>query len=124
MLDVAAQLQAMGTYVDSIFLFDAVSRQILAQRRDIVSTVKYCRHAVRSDDADLVAKYETYTTVPDENGQTYQVVDPFARNKIRPWFGHVALSAPKEVDFASARFRGSHGAMGGVGWIGPYTPVP
>ncbi len=115
-LAVAAALRTVDISVDSMFLFDAVSRQVLADGRDIVSSVQYCRHAVRSDDPALVAKYEKYIDVPDGLGGVGQVVNPFTKNKMRPWFGHVALTAPKGVDFATARFRGTHGALGGVGW--------
>ncbi len=114
-LAVAAKLHKENTPVDSMFLFDAVSRQIMNDDTKIVPSVKFCRHAVRSDDADLVSKYETYIVKDFPIGMK-SVPDPVRTNKMRPWFGHVALEAPKEVDFKMSRFRGSHGALGGVGW--------
>ena len=122
-LAVAAKLEKEKKIVDSMFLFDAVSRQIMEDDTRIVTSVKYCRHAVRSDDADLVSKYETYI-VKDFPVGMKSVPDPLRTNKMRPWFGHVALDAPKGVDFKSNRFRGTHGALGGVGWKDVPEDVP
>lgn len=123
-LTAASRLRDLQVEVDSMFLFDAVSRQVLVDSSDIVDSVKYCRHAVRSDDADLVDKYETYSVNSSIFGYKVQVASPFTANKMRPWFGHVALTAPKGVDFQARRFRGSHGALGGVGWKDVPEDVP
>jgi len=123
-LAVAAKLGAVGKSIDSMFLFDAVSRQVLLGSSDIVSSVKFCRHAVRTDDADLVGKYETYLVNRTFFGERIAVASPVATNKTRPWFGHVALQAPRGVDFAKHVFRGSHGALGGVGWSDVPEDIP
>ena len=123
-LAVASKLKDAGTEIDSMFLFDAVSRQVLLNSSDIVSTVKYCRHAVRTDDAKLVDKYEPYAVDYSALGYRLTVTNPLATNKMRPYFGHVALTAPAGVDFKSNRFFGSHGALGGVGWKDVPEDVP
>lgn len=99
--------------VDSLFLFDAVARHILLTGRSVPSNVQYCRHAMRSQDAAFVRKYETYLL---DNKWTGSWASPFASNVTRPWFSNVGGDPGGCKNYQKNVFLGSHGALGGVGW--------
>lgn len=102
-----------GIAVDSLFLFDAVARHILLTGRSVPANVQYCRHAMRSQDAAFVRKYETYIL---DNKWTGSWASPFASNVTRPWFGNVGGEPGGCKNYQRHHFLGSHGALGGVGW--------
>ena len=110
----AEYIAASKLKIDSLFLFDAVARDLLAYGPTVSANVTYCRHAIRSQDAAFVSKYESYLVKSEWLG--IAVTNPFVSNVTRPWFGGVGKTAAGGVDFRSRTFKGSHGALGGVGW--------
>ena len=102
-------LERDGVPVDSLFLFDAVSRDEFPGGKVIPANVRFSRHARRSLAADFVAKY---AGALDGLG----LFGGF-ENPIRPMFGNVGLTWRGDGDHQPAQsFLGSHGALGGVGW--------
>lgn len=110
---VAQLLGWEGVPVDSLFLFDAVARHILLTGRSVPANVQYCRHAMRSQDAAFVRKYETYLL---DNSWTGSWASPFSSNVTRPWFSNVGGEPGGCKNYGKRHFLGSHGALGGVGW--------
>jgi hypothetical protein len=94
--------------VDSMFLFDAVARHRYQGGEIVPGNVAFCRHAMRSQSPLFVLKYEG--SISD-----HWALGP-GSNPTRPLFGHTGLTAKAGVDFAKSTFKGSHGALGGVGW--------
>ena len=95
-------LEENGTPVDSLFLFDAVARHVYPGGEVIPANVRYSRHARRSQDQAFVAKYEGSIG--------------FGQNPTRPSFGNTGTTFQGGGDHKAAVFKGSHGALGGVGW--------
>lgn len=95
-------LEEEGVPIDALFLFDAVARHIYPGGEVIPSNVRYSRHAMRSQDAKFVAKYEGSIG----RGQ----------NPCRPSFGNTGTSFRGSGDHRRTTIVGSHGALGGVGW--------
>ena len=114
----AAELLAWrGFEVDGLFLFDPVERvpsrgSICA--KPIPQTVKFSRVAHRSLDPTIVKKYEGVL-----NDSLYNLNLPGLRkigNPIRPEFGTFKVIPCGISDHQTKTFKGSHGALGGVGW--------
>ena len=95
-------LEAEGVPVAGLFLFDAVARHIYAGGEVIPANVAYSRHARRSQDSAFVAKYEGSIG----RGQ----------NPCRPSFGNTGTTFKGGGDHEFTIVKGSHGALGGVGW--------
>ena len=89
--------------VYALFLFDAVARDIWTHGRVIPTNVAYASHAVRSNNAAFVKKYD---------GR----IGGGIGNPARPWFGHTARKHKGATEYHEQEFLGSHGALGGVGW--------
>ncbi len=106
-------LAASSVKVDSLFLFDAVARHILAYGRTVSANTAYCAHAIRNQTQAYQDTHETFLLRSSTFG-TWR--NPFASNVTRPSFGGVAGTAEPGVQFESQVFTGSHGALGGVGW--------
>ncbi len=102
----AERLTAQGIWVDGLFLFDPVARHVFPGGEVIPSKVRFVRVARRSLDPGLVQAHE-------KNALTAHLP---VSNPMRPWFGTTGLSYQGDGDFKSKEFRGSHGALGGVGW--------
>lgn len=100
----AEYLDELGIPVHSLWLFDAVARHIYSGGEVIPRNVAYSRHAVRSDDPELIRRYEGSIGI--------------GQNPMRPSFGHTGMTAVRTPngDHKHKIFRGSHGALGGVGW--------
>ena len=92
--------------VDGMFLFDPVARHMSSGGEVVPANVKQTWVARRSLDPELVRKYEKAELT------AYLPVS----NPMRPWFGGTATRALGTGLFKSETFRGSHGALGGVGW--------
>ena len=88
--------------MDSLFLFDAVARHIYPGGEVIPANVRYSRHARRSQDAAFVKKYEGSIGT--------------GQNPCRPSFGNTGVTYKGGGDHRAMIFKGSHGALGGVGW--------
>jgi hypothetical protein len=101
----AELLQERGFVVDGLFLFDAVARHVWSSLggTGIPGNVALSVHAVRSTDPAFVARYEGS-------------INGGLGNPVRPWFGGTALSTPNTGNHDRQQFKGSHGAIGGVGW--------
>jgi hypothetical protein len=137
----AETLEKDGVYVKAMFLFDPVARHMCAGGEVIPANVRRAYVAYRSLDADIVARYEGTISaggapMPGKIG-TFSVwkaatllhpVDALfdyatTGNPIRPTFGKTAtkMAGARFRQDGKARmvvktFRGSHGALGGVGW--------
>lgn len=100
----AEYLDGLGIPVHSLWLFDAVARHVYSGGEVIPANVAYSRHAVRTDDAEMIRRYEGSIGV--------------GQNPMRPSFGHTGMTAVRTPngDHQHRVFRGSHGALGGVGW--------
>jgi hypothetical protein len=137
----AETLQKDGINVRALFLFDPVARHMCSGGEVIPANVDRAYVAYRSLDADIVARYEaTISTggspMPDKIGKfsiwnAATLFNPVGAaieyatngNPIRPSFGKTAtqMAGPRYRQDGKARmvvktFRGSHGALGGVGW--------
>jgi len=86
--------------VDGMFLFDPVARHFTPGGEGIPANVRYSRTALRSRDPALIAKYEP-------------LINPC--NPMRPSFGNIDLTPVGGGIHEQMTFRGSHGALGGVG---------
>lgn len=106
-------LARSGVKVESLFLFDAVARHVLAYGRTVSANTAYCAHAIRNQEQAWQDKYESFL-IKSETFGTWR--NPFASNVTRPYFGGVCTTAESGVTFDKAIFKGSHGALGGVGW--------
>lgn len=101
-------LSARKIHVDGMFLFDPVARHIYQGGEVIPANVDKAWVAVRSLDPQLVAKYES-TNIP--------LISQLTRNPMRPSFGSTGTKYLGPQGNCHVRhFRGSHGALGGVGW--------
>ncbi len=100
----AEYLNELNVPVHSLWLFDAVARHVYTGGEVIPANVAYSRHAVRTDDAEMIRRYEGSIGV--------------GQNPMRPSFGHTGMTAVRTPngDHQHRIFRGSHGALGGVGW--------
>jgi hypothetical protein len=102
-------LEKQNVPVDALFLFDAVARHIYSGGEVIPKNVHFSRHARRELNWHMVLKYEG--TFSDVGG----VVN--MSNPMRPSFGNTGLTWRGDGDHLPAKpFKGTHGALGGVGW--------
>jgi len=108
----AESLEKDGIPIDSMFLFDAVARHHYTGGEVIPANVEFSCHAVRDLNAlMMILKYEG--SFADHK------LLPNASNPMRPTFGNTGITwrgNGKEEDHLLKSFRGSHGALGGVGW--------
>ena len=102
----AEWLKAKGIKIDSMFLFDPVARHIYDGGEVIPDNVAFSRVAQRDQSWRFVTKYEG--TITDGAGKT--------SNPARPSFGQTALKWTGSNDYQAKSFKGTHGALGGVGW--------
>ncbi len=103
----AEMLQREGIKVDSMFLFDPVARHIYKGGETVPDNVAFTRIAQRDQSWSFVFKYEG--TISDGLGDT--------SNPTRPSFGHTGLNWQGFNDYQTPTiFKGTHGALGGVGW--------
>lgn len=115
----AEMLGQHGIEIDSLFLFDAVARHTASGGEVIPANVKFSRHARRDQSVTFVLKYES--TFSDLKGSPVDVLGSAnfyaASNPTRPTFGNTGLTWKGKGDHEIATvFKGSHGALGGVGW--------
>ncbi|MCC8937539.1 hypothetical protein H8A99_13925 [Bradyrhizobium sp. Arg68] len=100
-------LHKQGIRVDAMFLFDPVARHASKGGVVVPANVHLLYIARRLLDPVLVAKYD-------------HSIGPFwhtmFHNPMRVFFGETAVSHATSVKAKIAAFRGSHGAIGGVGW--------
>lgn len=132
----AAELLAMrGAQVDGLFLFDPVVRAPLSRAsvctKSIPQNVRFSRTASRSLDPAIVKKYEgtllmkPYNLLPVATKRDARILeklpfvgtDPLLGNPVRPEFGTFLVSPCGIGDHQTRKFTGSHGALGGVGWV-------
>ncbi|MBR1155195.1 alpha/beta hydrolase fold domain-containing protein [Bradyrhizobium sp. JYMT SZCCT0428] len=115
-LEAAEQLSIRNVQVDGLFLFDPVTRaptrgSVCA--KSIPQNVRFSRTASRSLDQALVKKYEGVLPMKPYN---LAALPALRGNPIRPEFGTFTVSPCGTGDHQSKTFKGSHGALGGVGW--------
>ncbi len=105
----AEHLASEGVPVHSMFLFDPVARHIYDGGEVIPANVAFSRVARRDQSWAFVKKYEG--TLSDETwlGDTSNPCRPFFGNTGQNWLGLGDHKTPTV-------FKGSHGALGGVGW--------
>jgi hypothetical protein len=102
-------LKKEGLKVKALFLFDAVARHLYRGGEIIPDNVEFSRHARRDQSLIFVLKYEATIQDDPRLGKT--------SNPTRPSFGNTGLQWAGAGDHERATpFRGSHGALGGVGW--------
>ena len=103
----AERLKQDGIKIDSMFLFDPVARHIYQGGEVIPDNVEFSRIAQRDQSWHFVMKYEGTTS--DGLGKT--------SNPTRPSFGQTGLNWRGFNDYQTpTKFKGTHGALGGVGW--------
>jgi pimeloyl-ACP methyl ester carboxylesterase len=137
----AETLQKDGVPVKALFLFDPVARHMCSGGEVIPANVRRAYVAYRALDADIVARYEATISaggapMPDKIGKfsvwkAATLFNPVGAaieyvtngNPIRPTFGKTAtqMAGPRfredgKASMVVKTFRGSHGALGGVGW--------
>jgi hypothetical protein len=100
-------LEKQGRAVDALFLFDPVARHASEGGEVVPANVALLFIARRRLDPALVAKYD-HTIGPLRHALFH--------NPIRVFFGETAVSHAPSVEATIESFRGSHGAVGGVGW--------
>jgi len=121
-LEAAELLSLRGVQVDGLFLFDPVARVPtdpvtgvpITCVKSIPQNVRFSRAAHRSLDPGIVKKYEGVL-----NDSLYNLKLPGLRrsgNPIRPEFGTFKVNPCGIGDHQTKTFKGSHGALGGVGW--------
>ncbi len=103
-------LERSKTQVDAMFLLDPVARHLTRGGEIIPASVRQVWTARRSTDPALVAKYDN-TIGPKIGGSRF-----IAHNPMRAFFGATGLSYCGTGTSTTRNFRGSHGALGGVGW--------
>lgn len=109
----AAQiLQELSVSVTALILFDPVARHFTPGGEGIPGNVLHSRIAIRTKDLNLVKKYEN--SIPLEI-YGVKLFDDWC-NPMRPEFGNIDLSPETKGDHEVRLFKGSHGALGGVGW--------
>lgn len=116
---VAEMLAQRGIEVDSLFLFDAVARHASSGGEVIPANVRFSRHARRDQSLTFVLRYEsTFSDLQDSKVDVLGLANFFAAsNPTRPTFGNTGLTWYGDGDHQVATaFKGSHGALGGVGW--------
>ena len=105
----AELLEAQGVPVHSMFLFDPVARHVYPGGEVIPSNVAFSRVARRDQSWSFVMKYEGTLKTSDTLGDS--------SNPCRPFFGSTGLNWRGFGDHRTPTvFKGSHGALGGVGW--------
>ncbi len=115
----AEMLAGHGIEVDSLFLFDAVARHTASGGEVIPANVRFSRHARRNQSLMFVLKYEsTFSDLKESKVDVLGSANFFAAsNPTRPTFGNTGLTWRGNGDHEIATsFKGSHGALGGVGW--------
>ncbi len=100
-------LQKDQIKVEAMFLFDPVARHMSEGGEVIPGNVAKAWVARRKLDPDLVRA--------GERGGVLTAYLPFS-NPMRPWFGETGTRAIAPCKLTEQWFRGSHGALGGVGW--------
>jgi hypothetical protein len=115
-LDAAVLLSFRNIQIDGLFLFDPVVRAPTPSSVDVKSipqNVRFSRTASRSLDPAIVKKYEGVLPIKPYNLASI----PMLRgNPIRPEFGTLVVNPCGLGDHQTKTFKGSHGALGGVGW--------
>ncbi len=105
----AEQLEMIGVPVHSMFLFDPVARHIYPGGEVIPANVAFSRIARRDQSWSFVMKYEGTLSDSKKLGDS--------SNPCRPFFGNTGLTWRGFGDHRTPTvFKGSHGALGGVGW--------
>ena len=105
----AEQLEGLGVPVHSMFLFDPVARHVYPGGEVIPSNVAFSRVARRDQSWEFVKKYEGTLSDSPRLGDS--------SNPCRPFFGNTGLNWRGTGDHRTPTvFKGSHGALGGVGW--------
>jgi hypothetical protein len=132
-LEAAEMLGMRGIQVDGLFLFDPVVRRPSRSSvcvKSIPVNVRFSRTASRSLDPEIVDRYEgalpvkPYNLLPLATKQNAMVLEkipivnkgPWRGNPIRPEFGKFLVSPCGVGNHQTKKFKGSHGAVGGVGW--------
>lgn len=102
-------LEGAGVPIHSMFLFDPVARHLYEGGEVIPANVSYSRIARRDQSVAFVMKYEGTLKTSERLGNT--------SNPCRPAFGNTGLDWRGFNDHETpTAFKGSHGALGGVGW--------
>ena len=105
----AEQLETIGVPVHSMFLFDPVARHPYPGGEVIPGNVAFSRIARRDQSWSFVMKYEGTLSDSKKLGDS--------SNPCRPFFGNTGLNWRGLGDHQTPSvFKGSHGALGGVGW--------
>jgi pimeloyl-ACP methyl ester carboxylesterase len=100
-------LGKQGIRIDAMFLFDPVARHASEGGAVVPTNVVSLYIARRRLDPALVAKYD-HTIGP--------LWHRMFHNPMRVFFGETATQHASSVKAVISDFRGSHGAIGGVGW--------
>jgi len=100
-------LQKKGVRVDAMFLFDPVARHASEGGTVVPANVSSLYIARRRLDPALIAKYD-HTIGPLWHSMFH--------NPMRVFFGETAIRYAASVKAVVSEFRGTHGAIGGVGW--------
>jgi len=103
----AERLQPKGVKIEGMFLFDPVARHTYSGGEVIPANVSKAYVVRRLLEPALVKKYEKGGRL----GRYFPTTNP-----IRPWFGTTAVQHLGPGACRTQEFRGSHGALGGVGW--------
>lgn len=105
----AELLEPFGVPVHSMFLFDPVARHVFPGGEVIPANVAFSRVARRDQSWGFVKKYEGTLSDSPRLGDS--------SNPCRPFFGNTGLNWRGFGDHRTPTvFKGSHGALGGVGW--------
>ena len=105
----AQMLENLSIPVHSMFLFDPVARHVYPGGEVIPGNVAFSRVARRDQSLSFVLKYEGTLNTNSWLGDT--------SNPTRPAFGNTGLNWRGTGDHQPPKvFKGSHGALGGVGW--------
>jgi hypothetical protein len=102
----AEALALRGISVSAMFLFDPVARHASTGGEVIPANVERVWIARRRLDRDLVEKYD----------HTIGPLKLIAHNPMRVFFGTTGDRYLGSGPLVAESFRGSHGAVGGVGW--------
>lgn len=105
----AERLHDIGVPVHSMFLFDPVARHPYTGGEVIPANVAFSRVARRDQSWNFVMKYEGTLSDSKMLGDS--------SNPCRPFFGNTGTNWRGLGDHRTPTvFKGSHGALGGVGW--------
>jgi pimeloyl-ACP methyl ester carboxylesterase len=130
----AERLAPLNVRVDAMFLFDPVARHIRAGGEIIPGNVAKVFAAYRSLDPKLLVEHESsFATLSKAvaNSSVFRTLSPGTAllaqgagylagdwvHPMRPGFGRTGLTClSPQTEYHSEEFKGSHGALGGVGF--------